>query len=125
MRSVKELKGIKAIRGEKLVISLGRVYDGTLTSWMSRNKNKQSYRSFAIGSNKDEIIMSSNKMKDYIDQDGNIIEDVAGRWYFDVKFIPTGKTVDDEYTVVRGYIDVAENVTGSAETQGTIESYTL
>jgi len=44
--SIRNLKVIKAIRGDELIIDLGQTLDGTLEAWMKRSTESNTYRSF-------------------------------------------------------------------------------
>lgn len=85
---IKTIKLIKALRGDSLTIDLQKTYDGTLNAWMKKERDSDSYRSFDIVENR-YLYLSETKTKDYLEEDGTVIEEVAGNWYFDVEFTPT------------------------------------
>ena len=122
----RQLKVVKGIRGEKLKISLGKAFTGTLTAWMSKStdgKKGDTYRSFEIDAGKDGITMSQDKMKDYVDGSDNIIEAVKGIWYFDVKEVPAAGDADDIKVVLSGKINIANDRTGGNTIVKAVESY--
>lgn len=49
---IPNLRTIKAIRGESLTIDLGKVFPGTLESWMKKDPNSDTFRSFNIVGNR-------------------------------------------------------------------------
>jgi hypothetical protein len=115
IKDVSEVKTIKAIRGESLSIDLGKTYNGyKLEAWMKKNPNDPTYRSFTIVDDK-FLFLSKSKTQDYYDiETGKLIEQIAGKWYFDVRAIPTSATsADDEQIVTKGVIYFEENVTDS------------
>ena len=112
---ISEVKTIKAMRAEALTIDLGKDYTGyKLEAWMKKDPNANTYRSFTIVDNR-YLFLSKSKTQDYYDRDDNsLIEKVAGKWYFDVRAIPTNATsADDESIVVKGVIFFEDNVTDS------------
>ena len=115
IKDVSEVKTIKAIRGESLSIDLGKTYNGyKLEAWMKKNPNDLTYRSFTIVDDR-FLFLSKSKTQDYYDiETEKLIEQIAGKWYFDVRAIPTSATsADDEQIVTKGVIYFEENVTDS------------
>ena len=113
--AVTEVKTIKAIRAEALTIDLGKTYDGyKLEAWMKKDPNSNTYRSFTIVDNR-YLFLPKEKTQDYYDIETNlIIEKVKGKWYFDVRAIPTSATnADDEHITTKGVIYFEDNVTDS------------
>lgn len=123
----RQLKTVKGIRGEKLRINLGKVFTGTLTAWMTQSKDGKkgdTYRSFAIDVDKKGITMSQDKMKDFVDGSGDIVELIKGTWYFDVKEIPDGGNADDIKVVLQGKILIVNDRTGGHTIVQAVEAYT-
>ena len=112
---ISEVKTIKALRGESLTIDLKKEYpDHRLEAWMKKDPNGDTYRSFNIVDQR-FLFLSKAKTQDYYDIDSNeLIEKIAGKWYFDVRAIPNLATsADDESIIVKGVIFFEDNVTGS------------
>ncbi len=102
---------VKAIRGEYLLIDLQETYKGDLISWMKRSPNDASYRSFEIIDNR-FLKLSQEKASDYYDQ-GELIEEIKGKWEFDVEQILDPAKPEDVQTIVRGVIIFTDDITGS------------
>lgn len=112
---VSEVKTIKAMRAQALTIDLEKTYTGyKLEAWMKKSPNANTYRSFTIVDNR-FLFLTKKKTQDYYDIETNeIVETVAGKWYFDVRAIPEAATnADDERIVVKGVIFFEDNVTDS------------
>ena len=112
---VAEVKTIKAIRAQALTIDLGRSYNGyKLQAWMKKNHDDNTYRSFNIVDDR-FLFLPKDKTQDYYDIDTNKkIESIAGKWYFDVRAIPSSATnANDEHLIVKGIINFENNVTDS------------
>ena len=115
IKDISEVKTVKAMRGESLSIDLGKTYNGyKLEAWMKKNPNDSTYRSFTIVDDK-FLFLSKSKTQDYYDiETGKLIEQIAGKWHFDVRAIPTSATnSNDEQIVTKGVIYFEENVTDS------------
>ena len=112
--SVPTLKTVKALRGESLSIDLGKTFDGLLEAWMKKSPTDTTYRSFTIVDNR-YLFLPKEKTQDYYDiETGDLIEKVQGKWYFDVRSIPTLSTkADDEKTIYEGTIEFKNQVTDS------------
>jgi hypothetical protein len=112
--SVRNIKTIKAYRGEALTINLGKEYaGGTLTAWMKKSPNASTYREFSIGLTNGTIELSKEKASDYYNSSGVLIEAIEGRWYFDVEFIADGASSETVETVVSGTILFINDITNS------------
>ena len=112
---IKEVRTIKAMRAESLTIDLAKEYpDHKLEAWMKKSPNATNYRSFRIVDQR-YLFLSKKKTQDYYDiETDEIIEEVAGKWYFDVRAIPNNATnPDDESIIVKGVIFFEDNVTDS------------
>jgi len=112
--SVRNIKTIKAYRGEALTINLGKEYaGGTLTAWMKKSPNASTYREFSIGLTNSTIELSKEKTSDYYNSSGVLIEAIEGRWYFDVEFVADGASSETVETVVSGTILFINDITNS------------
>lgn len=112
---ISEVKTVKAMRAEALTIDLQKSYPNhKLEAWMKKDPNANTYRSFTIVDQR-FLFLSKKKTQDYYDIETNeIIEPVAGKWYFDVRAIPNNATnADDESIIVKGVIFFEDNVTDS------------
>ena len=115
IQEIFELKTIKAIRAEALTIDLGKTYTGyILEAWMKKDPNSETYRSFTIVDDR-YLFLPKTKTQDYYDEATNqLVEAVEGKWYFDVRRIPSSATSsDDEQIVMKGTIDFTNNITDS------------
>jgi hypothetical protein len=112
MSNLPNLKTVKARRGEKLVIDLGKTYMGTMSSWMKKDPKLQPYRSFEILNNR-YLILSKSKAIDYIDSFGVVFESVVGTWYFDVDLIEDPLLPDNRKTIFTGSILFTADITNS------------
>lgn len=109
---VRNIRTIKAVRGELLRIDLGRVLSGTLTAWMKKDPNDTTFRSFTIESNR-FLVLSQVKASDFFDVNGKIIERVKGKWYFDVEQVLDLGKPEEVTTVYRGTIVFSDDITNS------------
>lgn len=73
--TIKNLRTIKALRGQALTIDLGSTFTGTISSWMKRGANDANYRSFTIVDNR-YLFLPKEKTQDYSDTDL-----VEGKWF--------------------------------------------
>lgn len=103
------VKTIKARKNESLKIDLGRVYEGSLESWMKRNPNEITHRTFTIIDNR-YLFLTKEQASDFFDIDNNLIEGVEGKWLFDVK-----QTIglDGARVVFRGVILFSNKITNN------------
>lgn len=113
---IPNLRTIKAIRGESLTIDLGKVFPGTLESWMKKDPNSDTFRSFNIVGNR-YLQLPSNKAKDYLDVNGVVIEAVKGKWFFDVEQILDPEKPEEVTTIYKGTIVFSEDITNSSGTE--------
>ncbi len=113
--SIKNLRTIKALRGDVLKIDLGRKFSkGTLNAWMKKDPDADTYRSFEVIDNR-YLILDSEKTKDYFSLDKKtIVEKIEGKWYFDVveTIIEADLSVSRE-TICTGTILFKNDVTSS------------
>lgn len=111
--SVRNIKTINALRGEKLVIDLGKEFSGgTLTSWMKKDPNNITYRSFSVDGNR-YLVLTQEKTKDYYNEQNELVEAIAGKWYFDVEFLKDGDDATLVKTIYQGTINFVNDITGS------------
>lgn len=108
---IRNLRVIKALRGESLSIDLGRSWNGVVTAWMKKNSNSETYRSFEVLDNR-YLILSKEKTSDYYNGE-NLIESIEGKWYFDVELIEDGSTIEQSQTIYTGTIYFENDITGS------------
>ncbi len=109
---IPNIRTVKAIRGESLTIDLGKVFDGELRSWMKKDPNATTYRSFNILDNR-YLQLTQERASDYYDNEGQLLEAVAGRWYFDVEQILDPSKPEEVKTIYRGTIKFSNDITGS------------
>jgi hypothetical protein len=111
--SIRNIRTIKALRGQSLEIDLGRTLEGTIIAWMKKDLNSTTYRSFEVVDNR-FLVLSKEKASDYYDiTESTLIEAVAGKWFFDVRRHPDGGTEEDEEVVYSGSIDFENHITNS------------
>ena len=109
---IKNLRLVKALRGQSLTIDLGRTYTGTLTAWLKRTPTDTTYRSFTIVDGR-YLFLPKEKAQDYY-TNGIVTEAVLGRWFFDLRHLPIGSTdPNDEKILVTGLIEFFNQVTDS------------
>lgn len=107
--SIRNIRTIKALRGEAIRIDLGKTFLGELKSWMKREPNAPTHREFTIVDNR-FLTLSSDSTKDFYTTSGVLIESVKGRWYFDVEQTTPEKGTK---TIFTGTIYFEEDITGS------------
>ena len=114
VQTIKNLRTVKALRGQSLTIDLGKTITGTLTAWMKRKPTDSTYRSFTVVDGR-YLFLSKEKT-----QDLSATDLVEGKWYFDVRHLAVG-TVDpnDEETIYTGTIDFSNHITDSNGTEVT------
>lgn len=106
--SIRNIRTIKAYRGESLTIDLGQAYEGDLTAWMKRSPDDSIYRSFDIIDNR-YIYLPEDRASDYIIDD-IIAYPIEGKWIFDVE----QKLIDeDKSTIIRGTLLFQGDITNS------------
>ena len=106
---IKNLRTIKALRGQALTIDLGETFEGTISSWMKRDANDANYRSFTIVDNR-YLFLPKEKTQDYSTTDV-----VEGKWFFDVRVLPIGETdPNKEEVFFTGTISFTNNITDSS-----------
>jgi hypothetical protein len=110
--SIKNIRTIKAIRGDSLTIDLGKSYTGTLKAWMKKSPNAATYRSFEVREGR-FLFLDKTKASDYYTDQGLLLERVEGRWYFDVELIPEGEVEANSITIYTGVILFSNDITGS------------
>lgn len=109
--TIKNIRTIKALRGDPLVIDLGSTFDGTMAAWMKKTPNASSYRSFDIIANR-YLSLSREKTSDYYFEN-ELIEAIKGKWYFDVELLKTGDPETKKKTIYTGTILFINDITGS------------
>ena len=119
VQTIKNLRTVKALRGQSLTIDLGKTITGTLTAWMKRKPTDSTYRSFTVVDGR-YLFLSKEKT-----QDLSATDLVEGKWYFDVRHLAVG-TVDsnDEEVIYTGTIDFSNHVTDSNGTEVTTTAET-
>ena len=109
----RNIRTIKALRGESLLIDLGKTFEGTMSAWMKKDPNDATFRSFEVRDNR-YLFLSKEKAQDYFDsQTDELIEAIEGRWRFDVRLIPDGELEEDDTVIYTGTILFKNQVTGS------------
>lgn len=109
---IKNIRTIKAWRGEVLLIDLGSEQNDTVRAWMKKDPNSPTYRSFEIVDNR-YLKLTAAKASDYLDIEGNVTEAIEGKWYFDVEQSTDFADPDLTKTVFRGTILFQNDITGS------------
>lgn len=104
--TLRNLRTVKALRGESLRIDLGKTFTGTLTSWMKKDIGETEYIEFDVQEGR-YLFLTKAKTADSYDTKNP----TAGRWFFDVRQSPDGGTEDDEKTIFTGTILFYNNVT--------------
>lgn len=107
---IRNIRTIKALRGDPLSIDLGKTFDGVLEAWMKSSPNSETYRSFDIVDNR-YLTLSREKTSDYYFQ-GELVEEIKGRWYFDVEFTKAGDPISNKKTIYTGTILFVNDITG-------------
>lgn len=109
----RNIRTLKALRGEALTIDLGKTQIGTLKAWMKKDPNDATFRSFEIKENR-YLYLSKEKTDDYFNAEtGKLIEAVEGRWNFDVRLTPEGEDEENDAVIYTGTILFKNQVTGS------------
>lgn len=109
----RNIRTIKALRGETLTIDLGRAQTGTLKAWMKKDPNDTTYRSFDIQDNR-YLILPKDKTQDYYHAETQeLLESIKGRWYFDVRRTPESGVEADDEVIYTGTILFENQVTDS------------
>mgnify|MGYP003638860753 CR=1 FL=1 len=106
--TIKNLRTVRAVKGQSLTIDLGKTFTGTLSAWMKRKPTDKTYRSFTIVDNR-YLFLPKEKT-----QDLSATDLAVGKWYFDVRYLAEG-TVDpnDEEIIYTGTILFSDNITDS------------
>ena len=115
VQNIKNLRTLKALRGQSLTIDLGQTFTGTMTAWMKKKATDATYRSFEIVDNR-YLFLSKEKSQDYYNtvSPHALIEEIEGKWYFDVRLEPIGNTDPDlQDTVMTGTILFQNHITDS------------
>lgn len=107
--SIKNIRTLKALRGESVRIDLGKTFDGTLRAWMKRDPNSPTHREFTIEDNR-FLILTNDQTKDFYTSANVLIETIAGEWYFDVEQEREDKPTR---TIFTGRIFFENDITGS------------
>lgn len=111
--NIRNVRTIKALRGQALEIDLGETLEGTVTAWMKKSLTSTTYRSFEILNNR-TLALTQAKASDYFDlSTGKLIEEIRGKWYFDVRSLPIGGDAEDERVVYSGTISFENHITNS------------
>ena len=63
VQNIKNLRTLKALRGQSLTIDLGQTFTGTMTAWMKKKATDATYRSFEIVDNR-YLFLSKEKSQD-------------------------------------------------------------
>lgn len=115
VQNIKNLRTLKALRGQSLTIDLGQTFTGTMTAWMKKKATDATYRSFEIVDNR-YLFLSKEKSQDYYNtvSPHALIEEIEGKWYFDVRLEPIGNIDPDlQDTVMTGTILFQNHITDS------------
>jgi len=110
---IPNVRTIKAIRGESLTIDLGKTFEGTLQAWMKKDPNADTYRSFTIIDNR-YLQLPQDKTRDYYNSGGQLVEEIKGKWYWDVEQVLDPAKPEEVKTIYKGTISFANDITGSS-----------
>ena len=111
---IRNIKPVKALRGDPLSIDLGTTFTGTLTAWMKKSPNDTTYREFTIEDGR-YLTMTGAETSDFFN--GTVLtESVEGKWYFDVEFTST-KPEAVASTIYTGVIIFYNDITNSPGVQ--------
>jgi hypothetical protein len=116
VQTIKNLRTVKALRGQSLTIDLGKTFTGTMTAWMKKKATDVTYRSFDIVDNR-FLFLTKEKTQDYhdINSPHALVEAIAGKWYFDVRIEPVGNTNPDlQETLITGTLLFSNHITDSS-----------
>ena len=91
-------------------IDLRNSYVGEMKAWMKKNPKDSTYRSFDITGNR-YLNLTPEKTSDYY-FNGELIEAVEGKWYFDVELFDTGDP-SSKRTIYTGIIFFENDITDS------------
>lgn len=113
---IREIKPVKALRGDPLSIDLGTTFTGTVTAWMKKNPNDNTYREFTIVGGR-YLTMTSAETSDFYSGE-TLVESVEGKWYYDVEWL---STIDGAVskTIYTGSILFYNDITNSSGVQAT------
>jgi hypothetical protein len=109
---IRNIRTVKALRGESLTIDLGIVLEGDLRAWMKKDPNDETYRSFNIIGNR-YLQLTQAKASDYYDNESQLLESIKGKWFFDVEQILDPEKPEEVQTIYRGTILFKNDITGS------------
>ena len=116
VNNIREIKPIKALRGDALSIDLGLTYPGTMQAWMKKDPNSTTYRSFTIRDGR-YLELTGPEASDFYS--GEVLEEaVEGKWYFDVEWTPAEAELVTR-TIYTGSILFYNDITGSGGVQAT------
>lgn len=104
--TIRNIRTVKGLRNNELIIDLGKSFDGELKAWMKKTPNSPYYRPFDFIDNR-YLKMPKNRTVDIFDEGGCIIEAIEGKWYFEVE-----QKLEDEYkTIYTGRILFKNDIT--------------
>jgi len=106
INTLRNLRTVKALRGQSLRIDLGKVFTGTLTSWMKKVISEDEHIEFAVEGGR-YLVLTKAKAQDLADTKNSM----EGKWVFDVRQLPDGGTEDDEQVIFTGTILFVNNIT--------------
>jgi hypothetical protein len=115
--NVPNLRTVNALRGESLTIDLGKTFSGgVLTAWMKKNPNDTTYREFEVIDGR-YLFLTKERASDYyaIGTD-TLLEEVEGKWFWDLRLVPTGGNAELEEILYTGTILFKNQVTDSRGT---------
>ena len=87
------IETVRGVVGEDFVLDLKETQFGTMSSWMKQDTLKDS--------NYIELTIEGNR---YLKLTATQTAGLIGNWLFDVRFIPHGETLADDYIIYRGEI---------------------
>ena len=112
--NVRNIKVVKALRGDPLSIDLGASYTGTMVAQMKKNPNDNTYRQFTVVDGR-YLTMTGSETSDFYNGT-TLTEAVEGKWYFDVEWTPDSEGAVAQ-TIYTGSIIFYNDVTNSGGVQ--------
>lgn len=109
---IRNIRTLKALRGDPLEIDLGKTFEGVLEAQMKMSPNSEFFRSFDIKDNR-FLILPAERTRDYYNGDC-LIEAIEGKWYFDVERTDMQGNTSTIYT---GLIIFYNDITNSNGTE--------
>lgn len=106
--SIRNIRGLKALKGDPLRIDLGRTYAGVLVASMKKDPTDTIKRDFSVVDGR-YLELTADQTVDLLSENNSVIQLMKGRWYFDVE-----QTIGAETkTIITGTILFQDDITNS------------